>query len=205
MQDLSQRMQASANRVLTAVDWPPAEPEASKSSGSGSGPAAASARHGGSGRVRRAGTPAEQSAGSEQLERFASAGSAPLSAEPGQPTDTDGWGLEDQSGSHGETGVTQAGHTDSGADLKRLSQRRPSSGLAHDADAADVARTSSGVGSGSSGSSEGETLTRWARQLAVFRFAAQDWAERLWQVRKISGVYIGGLYEPSMYDKTKHQ
>jgi hypothetical protein len=108
LQDVTGRLQTSANRVLTAVDWPP--PAAQQPPGNGA--AAQAATNDGHG----AGTDAAQ--GDER------------------PADC----LESGAMAH-----------------------------AHSAD---------------SGGIEAEQwLARWARQLSMFRFAMQDWTERLWQVR----------------------
>ena len=110
LQDVTGRLQTSANRVLTAVDWPP--PAAQQPASNGTLAAA------------------DQKPGTENVS-----------------------GAEDQH-----------------------SARESTNALAP-ADSAD------------SGSTESEQwLARWARQLSVFRFAMQDWTERLWQVHTACDV-----------------
>lgn len=109
LQDVTGRLQTSANRVLTAVDWPP--------------PAA------------------------QQPQSASSAAENGLAAN--------------------KPGANAAAHDEA-------SQHRDDTG-----EGSELAAPQSADGGGREAE---QRLARWARQLAVFRFAVQDWTERLWQV-----------------------
>lgn len=197
VQDLQQRMQASANRVLTAVDWPPAPVEAASGSAAATQPAAAS--------LGAAAAGSSAGSGELELERFASAPSQPMAS--GLVTDTDSRGPCEENGGGGSgvpevppelaeqySGGASGGGGAGGGSLGNASESREVSHGGRSGAGGGGCGIGAGGSSGgpeaahrsSSGGGEGEVLTRWARQLAVFRFAAQDWTERFWQVRFVS-------------------
>lgn len=126
-QDLTGRLQTSANRVLTAVDWPPAAAQ------------------------QRLGSADEATAG----------GGAGAAADGG----------------------TAAADPQAGIPAETSQQLAPAAG--HRAGAATPGARAGAASEAGSGGEVQERLARWTRQLSVFRFAVQDWTERLWQVRNI--------------------
>jgi hypothetical protein len=121
VQALSQRVQASATKVLTAVDWPPTEPPAT-------------------GDVAKSSSTTDGSSNHAVADR-----------------NSDIVGANDNSGTDvlGDKAKTAAA-------VKQHSSR--------------IQRSSAEIRS-----EDGSSIS-WAAQLGVFRFAAQDWAESLWQV-----------------------
>ena len=152
--------------MLTAVDWPPPERGALSAGQPASSRANRPSAPGASAGADDSDS-AMSAAGSEGLERFASAPSGPLAS-----------GVAEEPGSPEAVGAASRS-------APQAARKRPANvsgsppGEVNGGGAAAAGRA--GSGSGSDGGDSGE-LPKWARQLAVFRFAAQDWAERLWQV-----------------------
>lgn len=82
-------------------------------------------------------------------------------------------------------GDTVSAAADSKPPAKAAAECAASSGSNLDGAASAQAAQWPAAGRGSETGSNGEAqerLARWMRQLSMFRFAAQDWTERLWQV-----------------------